>query len=565
MDRVINVKVGGNHLSKDSKNAGVRGEANVTKLRITFDEGWEGFNKKITFWNARGLNPVVIDLLPHLAESSFVYLVPIPKEPMEIAGELTFVIEGTVNDKVQRSLEDRLEVKDASIATNAGQPVPPTESELSQLAGEIELIKGDILVARDAKDVTEEFKEQARIYAENSWEHSNNAEEYASRAEKTVGKASYIGDDGYWYAWDVSKSEFYNTGVKAQAGSEVYVGDNPPAEADVWIDPNGEAHNYLTESEVIEVIRGNAQRYINEDTTLPPSVEGMVDYVNSYCMVYNDDIQTLRQEMYDNYVANSELNDKIAETGLVFDGYEDRYLRNGINNIKEFGVYKLSDSFAGDFVSAVLIVNQISSSITQPDGSLKYTNVYQTLIDNNGISRRYWDIDAQKWTSWRYVFKELDEKANKADVFTMEEAEKYIDEQTELIKSDLEGIQKQINEEAHFRGYMSTNAKIQSLVATPNDFAYSAESGTKWIYDAENGWQDSFTPVPDQLTPASTATPLMDGDPTAGESEEYARGDHRHPTDITRVGVSEFNTFKGDLETALDNIIAKYGLGGDVE
>lgn len=145
------------------------------------------------------------------------------------------------------------------------------------------------------------------------------------------------------------------------------------------------------------------------------------------------------------------------------------------------------------------------------------------------------------------------------------EIEEYIDEKTEIIKSDLEGIQQQINEEAHFRGYLSTNAKIKALEATPNDFAYSAESGTKWIYDAENGWQDSGTPVPDQLTPASVSTPLMDGEATPGESEEYARGDHRHPTDTTRVSVEEFNTFKGDLGTALDRIIDIQNslIGGD--
>ena len=123
----------------------------------------------------------------------------------------------------------------------------------------------------------------------------------------------------------------------------------------------------------------------------------------------------------------------------------------------------------------------------------------------------------------------------------------YIDEKTEIIKTDVEGLQKQINEEAHFRGYLSTNAKIQALQATPNDFAYSAESGTKWIYDAENGWQDSGTHVPDQLTPASVATPLMDGTATPGESEEYARGDHRHPSDITKLSVAEFNEFKNNL------------------
>jgi hypothetical protein len=136
------------------------------------------------------------------------------------------------------------------------------------------------------------------------------------------------------------------------------------------------------------------------------------------------------------------------------------------------------------------------------------------------------------------------------------EIHEYVDEQYELIKKDVDGLQQQLNEEAHFRGYLSTNAKIQALDATPNDFAYSAESGTKWVYDAENGWQDTGTPVPDQLTPASNATPLVNGEATAGQANEYARGDHRHPTDTTRVSVEEFNLLKQDIENGLDNIIA---------
>lgn len=109
------------------------------------------------------------------------------------------------------------------------------------------------------------------------------------------------------------------------------------------------------------------------------------------------------------------------------------------------------------------------------------------------------------------------------------------------IEADVAGLQTQINEEAHFRGYLSTNAKIIALDATPNDFAYSAESGTKWVYDADLGWLDTGTPVPDQLTPASNATPLVDGGASAGQSNEYARGDHRHPTDTTRASVEDLN------------------------
>ncbi|KAA6361192.1 MAG: hypothetical protein EZS28_043281, partial [Streblomastix strix] len=49
------------------------------------------------------------------------------------------------------------------------------------------------------------------------------------------------------------------------------------------------------------------------------------------------------------------------------------------------------------------------------------------------------------------------------------------------------------------------------------DFAFSAESGTVWMYD--QNWYNSGDIVPDQVTPASDATPLVDsGTGVAGTS-----------------------------------------------
>lgn len=132
----------------------------------------------------------------------------------------------------------------------------------------------------------------------------------------------------------------------------------------------------------------------------------------------------------------------------------------------------------------------------------------------------------------------------------------YVDRHMGVIKSDIEGLQKRINEEAHFRGYLSTNAKIQALEATPNDFAYSSESGTRWVYDVVAGWQDTGTPVPDQLTPASKTSPLMNGEASLGTESAYARGDHRHPTDTTRASAVEVNELKNDMVVVLQSIIA---------
>lgn len=147
----------------------------------------------------------------------------------------------------------------------------------------------------------------------------------------------------------------------------------------------------------------------------------------------------------------------------------------------------------------------------------------------------------------KYVDSGVSSQGSVSDEFVKE----YLDEKTAVLKSDIEGLQKRINEEAHFRGYLSTNAKIQALTATPNDFAYSAESNTKWVYDAEKGWQNTGVAVPDQLTPASETTPLINGVASVGEEEAYARGDHRHPTDTTRASVGELNEAIGSLRTEI--------------
>ena len=150
MDRIINVSVGGNYLKKDNKNAGVRGEANVTMLRIAFDEGWDNFAKTVTFLDARGLNPVNVMLGVNLLEDRRVYLVPIPAEPMAVAGWLTFIVEGALNNKVQRSFADKLEVKDAPDTDDAVNAVDPVPSEVEQFQTEIEYIKDNIHDAVEA-------------------------------------------------------------------------------------------------------------------------------------------------------------------------------------------------------------------------------------------------------------------------------------------------------------------------------------------------------------------------------------------------------------------------------
>lgn len=279
MDRIIEVKVCGNHISKDNKYAGVCGEGNVTKLRITFDEGWDGYSKTVTFFDAHGNNPVKriqgVDLIEDITKDARTYLTPIPPEPLAIAGELTFVVDGYFDGKRQRSIADKLVVRDSPITDDAGEPTDPTPSQAEQIQGEIEKIKGDIIgatiakndaeLARDvandmriltetSKDAVLALRDETAEYTRNAYEHQVKAEESANKAETAIFRYPVIDSiSGNWLVWNANINGYVDSGIKAQAGSEVYVGVNPPPEADVWINPDGES-TAITDIEKIRAL-----------------------------------------------------------------------------------------------------------------------------------------------------------------------------------------------------------------------------------------------------------------------------------------------------------------------
>lgn len=123
------------------------------------------------------------------------------------------------------------------------------------------------------------------------------------------------------------------------------------------------------------------------------------------------------------------------------------------------------------------------------------------------------------------------------------------------------GLREDFINEAHFKGYFSTDAEVEAAPANLNDFAYSAESGTVWIYGA-SGWADSGKPVPDQTTPLADTVPLMDGTGSAGTATSASRADHVHPTDTSRASQSDLQTEidnRQEADTTLqNNIDAKY-------
>lgn len=192
MDRLIEIKIGGNHLWKDTNLAGVQGEGNVTDLRITFDEGWSGYAKSITFFNAKGKNPVkrtlTADLLEDITKSTLVYLCKIPPEPLTEAGRCSFVIEGYVDEKRQRVVETEMEVQPARDTDDAAVPGAPTPSQAEQIQAQIENILGDMqeqaIIATDAANNAKASEDNAKTSEDNAKLSEANAKTSAEAAEE---------------------------------------------------------------------------------------------------------------------------------------------------------------------------------------------------------------------------------------------------------------------------------------------------------------------------------------------------------------------------------------------
>lgn len=148
MDRIIEVRVAGNHITKDNNRGGVQGEANVTKLRLTFDPGWDGYAKTVTFWNALHQNPVkrtlALDLLENMTASTRVYLCPIPGEALTVNGTMAFTIDGYLDGVRQRTVGAELEVEESLVSDNAGDPADPTPSQAEQLQAQMEGLLPDM-------------------------------------------------------------------------------------------------------------------------------------------------------------------------------------------------------------------------------------------------------------------------------------------------------------------------------------------------------------------------------------------------------------------------------------
>lgn len=165
MVREITLKVVGDTVYASRDRAGVQGEGNVTAVLVSFDESWDGFTKTMTWWNALGEDPVertlTADLLVDAARDTRTYKTTVPKEPLVEPGVCTLVIDGYTDGVRGRTASVKLEVAEAPVTEDAGEPADPTPTQAEQLQVQIESIMGDIQKAALGAEAAERAEASA--------------------------------------------------------------------------------------------------------------------------------------------------------------------------------------------------------------------------------------------------------------------------------------------------------------------------------------------------------------------------------------------------------------------
>lgn len=193
MDRVINVAVNGNFVRKDSKNAGVQGEANVTTLHIVLSDDWEEFSKRIIWRDAQGENPVSVLLFNSVKDlvdkkDPLVFDTPIPAEPLALHGWCSFTIEGFRDSNptaVSISVTDNLLVQ---VNDSYNAPAEPTPSQAQQLQTQIDGIVPQVSeLVGNAIEALEQAEEAVKV-----WEVWDSEKKYLPLQKVSRLGSSYI-------------------------------------------------------------------------------------------------------------------------------------------------------------------------------------------------------------------------------------------------------------------------------------------------------------------------------------------------------------------------------------
>ena len=194
---IVKIQISNEYIQGSGVSVGAVGSHDDVLLEMDFRPSavWSGTTRRAIFANALGENRTVIVLTTNLLEEGQgeIYLVPVPQQAKDVAGECFLTVEGFVTDGNGKEIvrcvteEARFRVLPSKLYTNDSAPVTPSQAE--QLQAEIDSIKTTIVNAgiseRNAK-----ASEEAAAYSEQAAQTSKEfAQAFAARADASKDEA----------------------------------------------------------------------------------------------------------------------------------------------------------------------------------------------------------------------------------------------------------------------------------------------------------------------------------------------------------------------------------------
>lgn len=189
--RTINMTVTGDLVAVDSTVVGVQGSGNADMIRLTLDEGWDGWAKTATWWDSHGTEAasrtITADLLDDVAVSARCYLLPVPPEALRYGGECILVLDGYKNGARARTVRQEFAVERAPVR-RAVEEDATTPTDMEQMQGQVDAVLGQLqtVAAGEAGRVTAEAaRDEAEAERATAETEREDAEAARREAEKT--------------------------------------------------------------------------------------------------------------------------------------------------------------------------------------------------------------------------------------------------------------------------------------------------------------------------------------------------------------------------------------------
>ena len=209
---IVKLQISNEYIQGSGVSVGAVGSHDDVLLEMDFRPStvWAGTTRRAIFSNALGENRTVIVLTTNLLEEGQgeVYLVPVPQQAKDVAGECFLTVEGFVTDGSGKEIvrcvteEARFRVLPSKLYTNDSAPVTPSQAE--QLQAEIDSIKTTIVnagisernaaasaaAALESKNGAVSARDLSQAYLQQSIQYYTRTEGSAARAAASALQAA---------------------------------------------------------------------------------------------------------------------------------------------------------------------------------------------------------------------------------------------------------------------------------------------------------------------------------------------------------------------------------------